>query len=86
MTLSATTAPEATVTDHSKMVVTLLVLGAATGLLALGRLSGAEWVSAVTWTVAAFMLGHVGAVVATGWSVQSTAKAMAMLDAIKARP
>jgi len=29
----------------------------------------------VTWTVAAFMVGQVGAVVATGWVVSTAAKA-----------
>ena len=68
-------------TDRTKLVVALLVLGSATGLLAIGRLSGAEWVSAVTWTVAAYMLGQVAAVVGTGWAVQSIAKASAIAKA-----
>lgn len=60
--------------DRSKLVVTLLVIAAATGLLWLQRLDGAQWVSAVTWTVAAYMLGQVGAVVATGWTAQAIAR------------
>lgn len=67
------------------MVVTLLVLGAATGLLALGRLSGAEWVSAVTWVVSVFMLGQVAAVVGSGWAVQSVAKANATLELARSK-
>jgi len=62
-------------TDRSKLAVALLVIGSATGLLFIHRLSGAEWVSSVTWTVAAFMVGQVGAVVATGWVVSTAAKA-----------
>jgi len=69
--MDATTAT----TDRSKLAVALLVIAAATGLLLLGRLDGAQWVSATTWTVAAYMLGQVGAVVATGWAVQTAAKA-----------
>jgi hypothetical protein len=64
-----------TTNDRSKLGVALLVIGAATGLLVLGRLNGAEWVSATTWTVAAYMLGQVGAVVASGWTAQAIAKA-----------
>jgi hypothetical protein len=60
--------------DKSKLAVALLVIGSATGLLWLGRLDGAQWVSATTWTVAAYMLGQVGAVVATGWVVSTAAK------------
>ena len=61
--------------DRSKLAVALLVIGSATGLLFIHRLSGTEWVSSVTWTVAAYMLGQVGAVVATGWVVSTAAKA-----------
>jgi hypothetical protein len=60
---------------YSKLAVALLVIGAATGLLSIGRITGAEWVSATTWTVAAYMVGQVGAVVAEGWVVRTTAKA-----------
>lgn len=63
--------------DRSKLAVALLVILAATGLLWLGRLDGAQWVSATTWTVAAYILGQVGAVLAQGWSVQAVAKASA---------
>lgn len=73
MTDTATTA----MSDRSKFALALLVIAAATGLLILGRLDGAQWVSATTWTVAAYMLGQVGAVVATGWAVQTVAKAKA---------
>lgn len=66
-----------TTTDRSKFLLALLVIGAATGLLVLGRLDGAQWVSATTWTVAAYMLGQVGAVVASGLAVQMVAKAKA---------
>lgn len=61
--------------DRSKLGVALLVISAATGLLVLGRINGAEWVSATTWTVAAYMLGQVGAVVADGWTAQAVVKA-----------
>lgn len=74
-----------TVTDRSKLVVTLIVLACATGLLFIGRLSGAEWVSAVTWTVGAFIVGQVGAVVASGWSVQIATKAALAIEAMRTR-
>ena|GEM_PF-7064107 len=64
-------------TDRSKFILALIVTAAATALLALGRLDGKEWVSATTWTVAAYMLGQVGAVVAQGWATQTIAKAQA---------
>lgn len=70
-----TTMTTMTDADRSKLAVALLVIIAATGLLWLGRLDGAQWVGATTWTVAAYMLGQVGAVVAQGWSVQAVAKA-----------
>jgi hypothetical protein len=70
-----------TQTDRSKLGLALLVVAAATALLYIGRLDGAQWVSAVTWTVAAYMLGQVGAVVAGGWSVQAVAKAQATAKA-----
>lgn len=57
--------------DRSKLIVTLLVITAATGLLWAGRLTGDHWVSAVTWTVAVYMVGQVGAVVAQGWVVKT---------------
>ncbi|GAA0721413.1 hypothetical protein [Dokdonella soli] len=61
--------------DRSKLAVALLVILSATGLLWAHRLDGAQWVSAVTWTVAAYMVGQVGAVLAAGWVVQTAAKA-----------
>lgn len=57
--------------DRSKLAVSLLVILAASLLLWIGRLDGNQWVSAVTWTVAAYVVGQVGAVVAAGWSVQA---------------
>lgn len=69
--------------DRSKLAVALLVIAAATGMLMLGRVSGAEWVSAITWTVAAYMLGQVGAVVATGWTAQTVAKAASAINAVR---
>ena len=57
------------------LLFNLLWIG--TALLWMQRLSGAEWVSAVTWIVAAYMLGHAGAVLAAGWTVQAIAKAKA---------
>lgn len=64
-------------TDRSKYLLAWGVVVGASGLLWLGRLDGAQWVSAVTWTVAAYMLGQVGAVVAAGWTAQVVAKAQA---------
>lgn len=63
-----------TETDRSKFAIALLVIALASGLLWVGRLDGAQWVSAVTWTVAAYILGQVGAVVATGWTAQAVAR------------
>lgn len=56
--------------DKSKFVLALMVCAAATALLVIGRIDGAQWVSATTWTVAVYMLGQVGAVVAQGYAVQ----------------
>lgn len=63
--------------DRSKLAVTLIVIATATGLLFIGRLDGAQWVSTTTWTVAVYMLGQVGAVLATGYTVSAVAKAKA---------
>jgi len=56
--------------DRTKFALALLALAAATGLVLLGRIDGPAWVSASTWTVAAYMLGQPAAVLAAGWSVQ----------------
>lgn len=57
----------------------MTVILSASGLLYLGRIAGPEWVSAVTWVSAAYILGQVGAVVATGWSTKIAAQAAEML-------
>lgn len=76
--MSEPTAPVVPViSERARLGVALFVIACATGLLWMQRLSGAEWVSAVTWIVAAYMLGHAGAVLAAGWTVQAIAKAKA---------
>ncbi len=59
------------------------VAAAACGLLMLGKLTGAEWVSAVTWTAAILVLGQPVGVVATGFSVAAQAKAVQTIQAMK---
>ena len=61
--------------DHSKLIITLLVIITATALLWMHRLDGPQWVSTITWSMSVFMIGQVGAVVATGWVVSTAAKA-----------
>lgn len=61
--------------DQSKRLVALLVIALASLMLWADRLDGDQWVAAVTWTVTAYILGQVGAVVATGWAVATKAKA-----------
>ncbi len=65
--------------DHSKFALALLALASASGLLLLGRITGDAWVSTTTWVVAAYMLGQPAAVLASGWAVQSAAKAKELL-------
>ena len=56
-------------TDRTKFVLALLALVAASGMLLIGRISGDAWVTAMTWIVAAYMLGQPAAVLASGWTV-----------------
>lgn len=56
-------------TDRTKFSLALLALAAASGMLLLGRISGDAWVTAMTWIVAAYMLGQPAAVLASGWTV-----------------
>ena len=65
--------------DRSKLWVTLLVILSADALLWIGKIDAAAWVSTNTWVAAAFILGQVGAVVATGWSTKIAAQAAEML-------
>lgn len=51
--------------DRSKFALALV---AATGLLLLQRITGDAWVTAMTWIVAAYMLGQPAAVLATSWN------------------
>lgn len=62
-------------TDRSKFILALVAVGAATGLLVLGRITGEAWVSTTTWVVAAYMLGQPAAIFAAGWTTQAVAKA-----------
>lgn len=55
-------------TDRSKLALALIALAAATALQLLGRISGDAWVTAMTWIVAAYMLGQPAAVLAAGWT------------------
>ena len=54
--------------DRSKFVLALIALAAATALLLLGRIGGDAWVTAMSWIVAAYMLGQPAAVLAAGWN------------------
>lgn len=53
--------------DRTKFALALLALVAATGMLLLNRITGDAWVTAMTWIVAAYMLGQPAAVMASGW-------------------
>ncbi len=55
--------------DRTKFALALLALVAASGMLLIGRISGDAWVTAMTWIVAAYMLGQPAAVLASGWTV-----------------
>lgn len=53
----------------------LFVICAATGLLFIGRLDAASWVSTTTWTTAVYFLKQPAGVFATGWTAQALVKA-----------
>lgn len=55
--------------DRTKFALAMIALVAATGMLLLGRITGDAWVTAMTWIVAAYMLGQPAAVLASGWTV-----------------
>ena len=65
--------------DRSKFALALIALAAATGMLALGRISGDAWVSGMSWVVAAYMLGQPAAILAQGWTANKIALARAEL-------
>lgn len=56
-------------TDRTKFALAMIALVAATGMLMLGRITGDAWVTAMTWIVAAYMLGQPAAVLASGWTL-----------------
>lgn len=56
-------------TDRTKFSLALIALVAASGMLLIGRISGDAWVTAMTWIVAAYMLGQPAAVMASGWTL-----------------
>lgn len=56
-------------TDRTKFALAMIALVAATGMLLLGRITGDAWVTAMTWIVAAYMLGQPAAVMASGWTL-----------------
>ena len=56
-------------TDRTKFALAMIALVAASGMLLLGRISGDAWVTAMTWIVAAYMLGQPAAVLASGWTL-----------------
>lgn len=58
-------------TDRTKFSLALIALVAASGMLLLGRISGDAWVTAMTWIVAAYMLGQPAAVMASGWTTSA---------------
>ena len=58
----------------AKAAFALLVVGAATGLLMLGKLTGGDWVTTVTWVTAAYMLGQAAGIAASGYVVSSQAR------------
>lgn len=64
--------------DKTKFAVCMSVIIIASLMLWQSLLSGQEWVSASTWTVTAYVLGEIGAVVAGGMRVESEAKAEAI--------
>ena len=55
--------------DRTKFALAMIALVAATGMLLLGRITGDAWVTAMTWIVAAYMLGQPAAVLASGWTL-----------------
>lgn len=57
--------------DKSKFALALIALVAATGMLALGKITGDAWVTGMSWIVAAYMLGQPAAILASGWSKSS---------------
>lgn len=59
------------------------IVAAASALLLVGKLSGAEWVSAVTWMAGILILGQPVGVVATGFSVAAQAKAAQTVQSLK---
>lgn len=68
-------------TKDAKLAVALLVILLASALLWLQRLNGDQWVSAVTWTVAAYMLGQAAGIFANGYAASSAAKVSAATGA-----
>jgi hypothetical protein len=67
---------------HVAFCVAIFV--AATGLLWFGKLTSAEWVSAVTWTAGILVLGRSVGVVATGYTVVAQTKAAQTIQSMKA--
>lgn len=55
-----------TMPNDAKVGITLLVIAAATALVWFGKISGEQWVSAVTWISAIAIIGQAVAVVGVG--------------------
>ncbi len=62
------------------------IVAAAVGLLYIGKLTGAEWVSTTTWIAAILVLGQPVGVIATGFTVVAQAKAAQILKSLKDSP
>lgn len=70
-------------TDSSKALVALVGMGLATILVALGGFTGAEGAGVLNLAIGAFIVGHVGSIAATGWTIQAVTKAHLALEALK---
>lgn len=72
-------------TDKSKFALCLLALAAGTALLMIGRIDGAQWVSVTSWVVAAYVLGQVAGIFATGYTTNAVKTSVAQMQVMQAQ-
>jgi hypothetical protein len=70
-----------TLSAHDALFFSTFICAIASAMLWTGKLSGAEWVSTVTWVSTALILGKAAAVAASGFAVSAQAKATAASSA-----
>jgi len=64
----------ATLSSHDALIFSTVVCAIATAMLWTGKISGAEWVSTVTWVTSALIVGKAATLAASGYATAKAGK------------